>query len=154
MRFHRIAYQLDASRILNAKREMIGQHMVCNTTDSPQQTVLHFQKTVMCTARFKHSTGFTITASTAFSTSAPFVAMGEITLEAAANCQHTDGDEEMNEALEIDVMLPVVAPPRSVDIGTAQMTVSDLDVPYTKTMRTVSGNIPVQSKGQWKGISF
>ncbi|XP_066921165.1 uncharacterized protein [Clytia hemisphaerica] len=150
-----IDYDLDNGKITDSKPEVL--ETIDNNNDSPADQILTFTykettgTSTENTSSFSNEVGASFKVGTKFSTGIPFIAEGQISMELTALYNHTWGKTKSisnDFSTSSAATASVKANPYTKITCAFSVQKSDMDVPYTMTMK--SGK---KSSGTWKGVN-
>lgn len=153
MTISRIEYHLDNWKLISAAPSNMPSQTFTNKTDLNQIMEFTFSETRTSTYTFEHSHGFGITVGTKGKIGIPFVAEGEISLEASTTHSWTFGSE-ISETVTFGTRFPVEARPGQTIIAKAAITRSIMDVPWTIYTKHVETGFEVQTHGTFHGVQY
>lgn len=145
-------WSLDQAKIAATKPEVLWQQTFDNSqSDIPLQNTFHLQQTTTQESSFTYDMGLKFSEKATFSTGIPFVASGHVELSSEQSFSWT-WNKKNTQTTGWTNDSPVNVPPRKKLQVIAQVSRSDMDIPYYATVRSDSGNI-MNIQGVWSGTS-
>ncbi|BFI06039.1 hypothetical protein MPTK1_1g28830 [Marchantia polymorpha subsp. ruderalis] len=149
----RVEYQIDQATVLASVPEVIGTSSLRNDSDVDQTVEFDFERTETQSSSFDYTLGFTITVGASGKAGIPFVAEGEVKVD-VSNSHTFNWGTTSSESKTYSVKFPAVAPPRHKIIGTATVTRSNIEIPFTVYSKSVATGFEVATQGIYKGVTY
>ena len=146
-------WEVDSSRLTQEIPQMLSEQVNnnCNST-APLKTIFTIRKTVTEPTKFVDSGEFR--SDFTFEAKIPFVAKMDMEASISFGGTKSWGSVEMNQITEtFQDSIEVVVPPGEAIHVQAMTMISNMDVPYTMTVKTAVNTIRIV-KGIWKGASM
>ncbi|PPQ78878.1 hypothetical protein CVT25_002421 [Psilocybe cyanescens] len=148
----RVVYHVDKGKILASVPLVIADQTLENDSDEPQTMEFSVNETQEESSTFEYALGFTITIGASGKAGIPFVAEGEISVEASNSHNFTWGTTTTN-SKSYTARLPVTARPHTVVRATSSVTRSTIDIPITVYSKSVSTGLEVKTEGKYTGVT-
>lgn len=142
-----VNFDIDDAKMLSTTPRVLGKQENRNDTSVEQSMEFSFNETITETSTFAHETGVSIAVGTEFNTGIPFVAGGKVSVAVTASESVTYGTSN-SLSQRFTASFPVTAAPRTIVVCEAVVHQTELEIPYTITLR--SGK---KASGIWKGVS-
>lgn len=118
MKIDRVEYEINQTKMLDTLPKVIGRSTQRNDTDVNQTVEFDFSRTVTNTSTFDYKLGFNITVGASGNVGIPFIAEGEVKVEASNSHDFSWGTTK-SESVTFSARFPATTPPHHKVIATA-----------------------------------
>ncbi|KAI9243024.1 hypothetical protein BY458DRAFT_448445, partial [Sporodiniella umbellata] len=148
-----IDYKIDTGKIIKSNPKAVVQQILDNSKSSQTQTMkFTYNEKITNTSTFEHTHGFEMSIGTTFKTGIPFIAEGEIKIDASTKHEWKYGEQTSFEK-SYQNELPVQCAPFKKIIAKASVTESIINIPYKITWKSKRMGTKISSEGIYKGVS-
>ncbi|CAG8730296.1 4558_t:CDS:2, partial [Acaulospora colombiana] len=146
MEIVRIDYHLDKAKLMDTSKPLVvAEQRLDNPSSAEQSMSFAVSNTQEHTSSFEYTAGFSVTVGTSGKIALPFVAEGEISVEASTSHEWTWGTE-IKTSIMHSATFNVTAPPKKSVKATAKVSTGTMDVPFTMHVKVKSTGFTTETQ--------